>query len=171
MASPADLGFDLLPPDPGVLNPDLSLEASLAPVVQIGQPDVQPIGRGWAFDFLTGQFVRNGAAPAGVSDIDQMRVWIEKTLRTARYAHPIYTAVYGVDDPDAQIGSPYDGALIAAWQQAIVDALMVHDRIAAVDGFAYAQAPYDDGLYVSFNVTLDSDDQQQALQINSFPLS
>jgi hypothetical protein len=170
MAGPADFGFDLLPPDPGVLNADLALEAALAPVVVIGIPEPPPIGRGWAFDFLAGEFLLNGSAPAEVSGLDQLRMWIEKTLRTARFAHPIYSESYGMEEPDQLIGEVYEGELAGAYQEAIVDALTVHDRIAAVDGFYFEHDPSDEALFVTFTVTLDSDDED-TIQVSSLPLS
>lgn len=170
MTGPADLGYTLLPADPGVLTPDLALEAALAPIPDLEPPGPAPIGRGWAFDCVAGEFVLHGATPQRIDGLDQIRMWIEKTLRTARFAHPIYTDVYGVVEPTELLGQPYDGEVLAAYQEAIVDALTVHDRIAAVDGFSFAHDPMDDALYVSFTVTLDAAAESQLLNVSSFPL-
>lgn len=170
MTSPADFGFNLLPPDPGVISPDLALDAALAPVVDLGPAPVLPLGKGWAFDFLARQFVRPGGSPGAVYELDNLRIWIEKTLRTARYAHPIYTDAYGTEDPFRLVGRPFEGALVAAYQESVVEALTVHDRIAAVGSFYYQQDPFDDGLYVSFTVTLDAE-AEQTIQVDSFPVT
>lgn len=169
MPGPSDLGFDLLPPDPGLISPDLALEAALAPVVDLGAPDEQPLGKGWSFDFLTGQFVRHGSSPAEVYELDNLRVWIEKTLRTARNAHPIYGDQYGIVEPYELIGEAYSSELVGAYQEAVVEALMVHDRIAAVDSFYFQHDPMDDALFVSFQVMLDGQDED-VLEVNSLPL-
>jgi hypothetical protein len=162
---PSDLGYNLLPPDPGLISPDFALEAALAPVVTYGTPDEVPLGKGWAFDFIANEFVLNGNAPAEVYGLDNLRMWIEKTMRTARYAHPIYTESYGVEEPFALIGQPPSGDLIATWQDAVVEALTAHDRIAAVNAFYYSQDPFSDALYVSFTVVLDAD-AEQTIQVD-----
>lgn len=169
MSGPGDLGFDLLPPDPGLISPDLALEAALAPVVDLGTPADAPLGKGWSFDFLTGQFIRHGSSPAEVYDLDNLRVWIEKTLRTARFAHPIYGDQYGIIEPYALIGQPYSSELIGAYQEAVVEALTAHDRIAAVDSFYFQHDPMDDALLASFQVTLDGE-SQDVIEVNSLPL-
>ena len=83
-----------------------ALDAALAPVVDLADPPVQPLGRGWALDFTINQFVKNGISPALVYDTDELNVWIEKAMRTARLAYPIYTDDYGMEDPFRLIGQP-----------------------------------------------------------------
>jgi hypothetical protein len=166
---PTDQGYTLLPADPGVMSPDLALEAALAPVIEIAPPTPMPLGKGWAFDFENQAFIRAGSSPAEVFDTDNLRIWIEKTLRTARFAHPVYTDVYGIEDKDEMIGQPFDGTLAAQYQNAVVDALMVHDRIAAVDNFYFQNDPMAEQVYVSFTVTLDQE-ADQTIQVSSIPL-
>jgi hypothetical protein len=169
---PGDLDFDLLPADPGLVSPDLALDAALAPVVDFATPAEQPLGKGWRFDFLTGQFVRRGGSPMEVYDVDNLAMWVEKTLRTARYAHAIYSSDYGMAEPYAPIGRPLDGATLASWQEEIQDSLLVHDRIVAVEDFRFNMAPLDDALNVSFTVVLDAAGQlnPQTLEFTDVPL-
>lgn len=155
---PESLGYDLLPPDPGLVSPDLALEAALAPVVDLQPPDVLPYGRGVAFDFTKGEFVMHGSSPAVVYDTDHLQVWIEKTLHTAKYAHPIYSDDYGMEDPFILVGKPLDAASVGDWEQQVVDALTVHDRILDATNFSYQQTG--NLLNVSFEVTLDGSDQE-----------
>ena len=116
-----------------------------------------PIGRGWAFDFGAGDFVRQGAAPARVYEEDHLRVWIEKTLYTARYAHAAYSGRYGMETPFADfIGlGMADAAHYPALAESIKGALLAHDRIVGVDNFQYE---YDGNaaLFVTFTVHLDN---------------
>lgn len=147
------MGFTLLPPDPVIINPDLQLEAALVPPFDLQPPTVQPYGRGWAFDFIQNEFIFHGGAVAEVYDTDNLQVWIEKALRTAKATYEIYGDDYGMTDPFAMIGQPVEPALIGDYEQQVTDALLVHDRIVAVEDFAYT--PFDDQLYITFTVVLD----------------
>mgnify|MGYP003811315941 FL=1 len=48
-------------------------------------------GRELDFDFSTGQFVMIDGAPRVLEGPDALRIWITKTLLTARYRFPIYS--------------------------------------------------------------------------------
>jgi len=159
MATPPDptsLDFELIPPDPGLINPDLALDAVLAPVEDVETAAPRPFGRSWRFDFLTGQFVKDGTVPKVIYETDTLITWIEKTLRTARLAHPIYAEEYGVEEPDALIGEIPDDSNVQDHQEAITAALLYHDRIVAVESFDFVQDPFDESLYASFTVVLDA---------------
>jgi hypothetical protein len=150
---------ELLPADGPDILPDDELAAALdarAAVVASGTP--MPFGRGWAFDFTAGDFVPHGQAPARVSGIDQLKVWAEKCLRTARYAHPVYGDDYGVDDVDL-IGRPLTSDLIGMYQLSVEAALLRHDRISDVKDFAYTAEPGSDVLEVTFTIVVDEGDQ------------
>lgn len=153
---PSSLNYDLVPPDPGLINPDLQLDAALAPVVDTGTDATIPFGKSWRFDFVAGQFVKDGTAPQATYELDSLIMWVEKTSRTARYAHPIYSDEYGVEDPDELIGQQVDEALLTAYEDGLTDALLVHDRIVAVEGFNFSQDPFDEVLYASFTVVVDA---------------
>jgi len=167
--TPVELGYPLLPPDPGIINPDLALDAALAPVVDLADPPVQPLGRGWAFDFTINQFVKNGISPALVYDTDELNVWIEKAMRTARLAYPIYTDDYGMEDPFRLIGQPNEPELVSEYMDDVIATLLVHDRIASVTDFYFSQAPLTEQLYVTFTVTLDAT-PPQSMQVGAFPV-
>jgi Protein of unknown function (DUF2634) len=171
---PDALNFDLIPPDPGLINPDLQLDTALAPVEDTDPEQPLPLGRAWRFDFTTGQFIRDGLAPKVTYELDSLIVWIEKTLRTARYAHPIYSDDYGMEDPYSVVGMQANEELLTTFQDAIAEALLVHDRITNVENFSFNQDPFDEGLYASFTVTLDGApplEDQQPLEFTDVPLS
>lgn len=170
---PDALGFDLIPPDPGLINPDLALDAALAPVEDTDPEAPRPFGRSWRFDFIVNEFVMDGGAPQETYELDSLVVWVEKTLRTARYAHPIYSDQYGIEDPFSPVGHQADDDLLGAYQDAITEALLVHDRITAVEDFSFNQDPFDEAVYASFTVILDSAPplDAQPLEFTNVPLT
>lgn len=159
MAEPFDIGFDLLPAD----GPDVTTDELLAqalgvltdPIVEDTTP--QPLGRGWAFDWATGQFHRHNNQPVSVFGIDNLTVWIEKTLRTARLAHLIYSDNYGIEYVEI-VGHTFEAATAGLYANAVSDALTVHDRIASVKDFRFSYDPDvdDEALQCSFTVVLDA---------------
>lgn len=159
MTSPDDLTFSLLPSEDPVITPEenlrLAAQEAVETTLQINptpeEPTTVAIGRGWAFDFGTGQFSRHGDSPAQVSGEDQIKVWIEKTIYTSRFAHPIYSDQYGTEGFLDLIGSQ-DPGLYGSISKAISDSLIVHDQIASVDDFVFT--PDGEHLFVDFSVTL-----------------
>jgi hypothetical protein len=168
-SSPDSAGFNLTPPLPGVINPDLALNAALAPSMPTNSAPAQPLGRGWAFNFLTNEFVANGLSPAVVYEQDQLAVWIEKAVRTAKFAHPIYGNAFGMNDPFLLIGQPYTSELVGEYIDQITAALEVHDRIQTVTNFQFIQDPMTDQVYVTFTVVLDDDDLDP-VQMDAIPV-
>lgn len=150
---------ELLPADGPDILPDDELAAALDVRTAAEDSGVPlPFGRGWAFDFAAGDFVAHGASPARVGGIDQLKVWAEKALRTSRYAHPIYGDSFGVDDIDL-IGRPLDQDLVGQYERAVIEALLVHDRISEVKDFAYTGSSDSEVLEVSFTIVVDEGDE------------
>jgi len=171
-SDPVDTDFDLLPPDPALVNPDLALDAALAPVDDM-QPDAPiPFGKSWQFDFITGQFVRRGSLPAETYELDTLVVWVEKTLRTAAYTYPIYTDSYGIDTSEPIIGETWSDEMLGPLQDVVTEALLTHDRITDVTDFSAYQDPFDEILYASFTVVTDATTtgQAQTLDFNNVPI-
>jgi hypothetical protein len=170
---PDAFGYNLIPPDPGLINPDLQLDAALAPVVDADPDAPIPFGKSWRFDFVAGQFVKDGTAPQQTYELDSLIMWIEKTARTARYAHPIYSDQYGVEEPYELIGQQVSEALLTAYEDGLTEALLVHDRIVAVEGFGFSQDPFDEVLYASFTVVVDAAPplQTQPLEFSNIPIA
>ena len=160
MPIPDDLTFSLLPSEDPVITPEENLRLAAtealdntfgvpAPTAVEDEPTV--IGRGWAFDFGTGQFRRHGDSPAVVDGVEQIKVWIEKTIYTARFAHAIYSDTYGTDGLNDLIGSTNSGGY-GALANTITAALTVHDQIEDVTGFRFL--PQGETLEVTFAVNL-----------------
>lgn len=153
-----DLTIGVIPSENPVFTPEENLRLAAAEAVDNALsvnpavPGEQVVtGRGWAFDFAAGQFRRQGTSPAGVSGDDQVKAWIEKTIYTARFAHPVFSDQYGVDGITDFIGrnDPAAESLIAS---AIRDALLVHDQIEDVTDFVFQREG--EALFVDFSVTL-----------------
>lgn len=164
--------LELLPDDASLsADEDLDASAALLDVDFLDQadPDVArqiPYGRSWAFDFETGQFIRHGNAPAEVADLDTLRVWIEKALRTARGAHPIYSDSYGTDYPEYGIGDQFSAETVGSLTDSITDTLLVHDRIEEIRDFNFTGGLDSDHLFVDFTVVVDDEE----LEFNALPL-
>lgn len=154
---PFDSGYELLPPEGADMAVDEALEAALGgAIVPASNYEPAPLGRSWAFDFETGQFARGGgASPIVVTGEASPRMWVLKALHTARLAHPVYTEDYGVELPFDLVGGRVTPEGIGRYAAAVTDALLVHDRIAAVEDFAFSYDPDDDALEVAFAVVLD----------------
>ena len=171
MAEGFDTGFELLPEDEPEISRDEELELLLADAGAGTPEDVEPtptpIGRGWAFDFETNQMIRHGYAPANVRNLEHLRVWIEKTLRTARFAHEIYSDDYGAQWPDPLIGVPFTATMTGYVESAVEDALVEHDRISQVKDFVFVGGPESDLLEISFTVVLDDEE----LSIENLPIA
>lgn len=159
MAVPFDSGFDLLPAD----GPDVTTDELLAQALGV-LPDPltedttpQPFGRGWAFDWATGQFHRHNNQPVAVFGLDNLTVWVEKALRTARLAHPIYSDDYGMEYVEI-VGHPFEAGTAGLYANAVRDALLVHDRIERIKDFKFSYDPDvdEEALQVMFTVVLDA---------------
>jgi hypothetical protein len=140
-------------------------EAEAGELVVPAEPP-PPLGRSWAFDFSSGQFVpARAGAPTPTYGLATLRGWIEKCLRTRRGAHPVHDDDYGVDIPDEIWGGNLDHDALGDLAQDVEDALLQHPRIMRVVGFRLEG--YDDeeegALEVSFTVILD-DESEVALQ-------
>jgi hypothetical protein len=115
-----------------------------------------PLGRSWAFDFITKRFLSQGQhGPAETYGDDTLVFWVEKCLHTARGAHPIYPNDYGMERPFDHIGRMMDTADYGDLEGRIHDALVFHPRIVDVTDFEANQEPDDDALFVTFRIVKD----------------
>jgi Protein of unknown function (DUF2634) len=141
-------------------------EAGVAPgdddTLVIVEPEAQPIGRSWAFDWTTRRFVR--AAGGGVAEtrgLDTLRGWIIKALKTPRGGAPVLPDDYGVDGGgiESLFGTSAAGLDVAELTERITDALTVHPRIAAVRDVEVAVDESDEAAAIALTVVLDSDEE------------
>jgi hypothetical protein len=157
--------FTLLPADDPQSSPDEDLAAAAQGALAItdasapvDEPPPQPFGLTWQFDWQAGQFVRIGQSPAQSSNLDAVAEWCQAALHSARYAHPIFSDVFGMESPDGVIGEIAEGEALADWQRSVVDALLVHDRITSVENISLDWDPSTGILTVlSMDVVTDED--------------
>lgn len=135
-----DLDLDLAPADEAAVEPDDDLAAAAAsaledPAAPEVEEVIEPFGYTWKFDYDAGRFVRQGSAPARVSDFDALREWCMVALNSARFAHTIFSEGFGVTRPQGPIGAAGDVAedLADDWREEAREALLVHDRVAEVE--------------------------------------
>lgn len=134
-------GFELLPADDEGSTPEDDLEAAVAGALEDPAAPVadeaeqpEPFGYTWAFDFDAGRFLRHGQAPARVTGLAAVEQRCMMALNTARYAHPIFSDEFGVEDPQHGLGTVGPEAREAAddWRGKTRDALMVFDDVTDV---------------------------------------
>ena len=153
-----DLNLGVIPSENPVFTSEENLRLAAAEAVA-NTLEVNPVetdeeiivGRGWSFDFSTGQFRRQGATVARISGEDQIKTWIEKAIYTARFSHPVYSDQYGIEGLTDIIGRQEPGNRVII-EAAIRDTLLVHDQIAEVGDFTFEESG--EALFVDFTVTL-----------------
>ena len=93
--------------------------------------------KSYMFDFENGDFVVRDGKLIECNDIDAIKVWIEKILRTEKGRYPIYdNTEYGCHLEDLIIGNSYTAEFIEAeLKREIEDALKQNPRITSVTNF------------------------------------
>ena len=143
---------------------DLSLFPGEDLVVQEDPPP--PLGRSWAFDFISRRFMSEGQhGPAETYGDDTLVFWVEKVLHTSRGAHPIYPNEYGMERPFGHIGRTLDSSDYADLENRIHDALIFHPRIVDVTDFDADQGADDETLFVTFRVIKDDGTEVQVTNL------
>lgn len=157
--------FTLIPADDPQSSPQEDLDAATAGALALSDqitpvdPDPPvPFGSSWGFDWSAGQFLRMGRSPAPVGELDAVAEWAQMALHSARWAHPVFDDTFGIEEPDGVIGEFAEGEALADWQRSVVDALLVHDRIASVENVLLDWDPTTGVLTVlSLDIVTDED--------------
>ena len=132
-----------------------ALEAQPSAVdLVLAEAEPPPLGRSWWFDWQARRFLTGGRSPLQVRGMQTLGVWVEKCLRTARGAHAIHPAGYGLPTGSEIIGGPA-GVVPADLEERIRDALTFHPRITDIRGFTYDYTTSEDFLAVSFTAVID----------------
>lgn len=161
----ADPQINLLPDD-RQLSPDQALDAAVAGALAIPQgvqpvpdPPQLPLGRTWQFDFEEGRFIRAGTSPAETVELGAVAQWCLMAIHSARFAHPVFSDEFGMENPDSPLGEFAVGEILADWQRHLTEALLVHDRIVAVENMDLVWDPTVGVLLIrSFDVVTDAGD-------------
>lgn len=107
-------------------------------------------GKSPIFDFTTGEFKKIDGKVYMAEDVEVLKNWIEKTLRTERYRFPIYSFNYGVTLEElCSRNLPFE-LLSSELRNQITDALILDPRIKQVTGFKFSKSG--SSLDISFKV-------------------
>jgi hypothetical protein len=136
----ADFPPRIIPADDEEVSAESELAAAVAGALEdpLLTPEITetptPLGRSWAFDFEAGRFHRaGGSSPTEVRGETTLAQWILASLHTAAGAHASLPVGFGMEDPNDVIGYADPEEALADWEERVREALLMHDRIAAVD--------------------------------------
>lgn len=125
----------------------------------IDSPEPAPLGRSYAYDFIQHAFLGDEQGITATRGLDTLALWIEKTLHTPRGGAAAVDPDFGLEGlEDVLDGGSFDAGQMAALEDRITDALMIHPRISAVEDFDAEYEPGDDAVFVSFTVTPEGED-------------
>lgn len=163
------LDFTLIPADDEGLSPAQELEASIAGAVaepaaiepQAAQ-EPAPFGRSWAFDFEERRFVRSTGSPLGVSGLEALHQWVLMVVHSARFAHRVFSEQFGMEHPERDIGQLRAAEMVSDYGQRLREAVLVHDRITALQNFRAHFDPVEGALRIDyFEIVTDEDEVVQ----------
>lgn len=162
----ADLDFELIPADDEGLSPAAELEASIAgavaepgAVVPLAEEAPVPFGRSWVFDFETGQFVRSGTSPTPTTGFGALEQWVLMAAHAARYAHAVFSDDFGMEEPESGIGELRTAEMVSDYEQRLREAVLLHDRITALQNFTASYDPSVGVLTISyFEIVTDEEE-------------
>lgn len=103
----------------------------------------------YAFDFETGEFIRNADGSIKIlNEFEAYVQWCQKAMITSRYIYSAYSSKFGKDI----IGSTLDRKAIELEAERITqEALMVHPMTKTVDNFVFTWDSSE--LYYTYDVT------------------
>lgn len=154
--------FSLIPADDATADLDAAEASALeaSDVLFPAEDPPEPFGRTPKFDFEAGRMVKAGGEPIWVTGLDALEQWCLMAIYSARYAHAVFTDEFGMEEPDSPLGLAEEAALVEVtdWGARMTEALLVHDRIAAVEDFSARIE--DDVIYIDrFDVVTDEDER------------
>jgi hypothetical protein len=171
-----ELGFALLPADDEGLSPAQARAAAVAgalaepeDVVPQAEDAPVPLGRTWVFDFAEGRFVYSGGAPAPTSGAGAVQQWVLMAMHSARLAHKVFSDNFGMEDVDRPIGELTDAEIVADYEQHLREAVLVHERVTALDKFTASIDRVGGVLNVEYLEIVT--DEQEVLSMGDITLS
>lgn len=115
-------------------------ELEFAPA-EVAEPvETQNVHKTFAFDFDGGDFILKDGKLVEISNIEYLKVWIKKALRTVRNSSYYAGVNYG-SDHYSLIGQVYKPSFTwAEYERLIREALLVNDAIIRVENFRFSQS-------------------------------
>lgn len=116
--------------------PDMVDEINIDEIVENETTDTSNISKSFLFDFKKGDFVLQDGKLIVVENIEALKIWIEKILRTEKFKFKIYENAenredeYGVTIRDLITGYDYPIEFVKSEiEREITDALLKHPMI------------------------------------------
>lgn len=91
------------------------------------------------FDFTVGEFVQKDGGVSAVQELEGLKVWVEKVLRTEKNKFPIYDANYGVSLLELMNSGYPQGFLEAEIKREITESLLRNEEIKSVESFSFSR--------------------------------
>lgn len=171
-----DLGFELLPADDEGLSPAQELDAAIAgatvepgAIVPQAEDPPEPLGRTWAFDWASGQFRAAGGGPAPISGLAAVEEWVQMVVHSARYAHRVFADEFGMEGPEEPIGTMAGAEIVSEYEQHLREAILVHDRITALEKFQAVWSPAAGVLTIAYFEVVT--DEEEVVSFSSFSVA
>ncbi len=92
-------------------------------------------GREWAFDFDQNKFILQNGSPIIVTGLEALKIYIIKTLKTARYRYLIHSWEYGCEIEDVLGKTLHKDVLESVIKNMITEALIYDERIDSITDF------------------------------------
>lgn len=145
------------------INP--ALEAQLNKANQINTQTSKTMGKSFLFDFSKGDFAIKDGKVIETTNIEALKVWIEKVIRTEKFKFKIYKKEnvrleYGITIMDLVVGKKYPEAYVQEEiKREIAEALLKNNLIKSVSDWSLIKDKRT--LNISFTVksTLGTFDQ------------
>ena len=163
-----EVNWTLLPPGTEAPEGDVALAEQAesdedAPGIDLGEERPVPVGTTWAYDFVRRRFLADGPVPQVIGGRAAQRQAIEKALRTPRGVFVVCGPDFGIDvDREVINGGPFDAAAFAEWEAAARDAIEAFPWVLEISDFEGATEDGDDAAFVSFIVTAEGTDDDDA---------
>lgn len=119
--------------------------------------DLPQMGKSFLFDFKAGDFVLRDGRPVEVSDLEAVKLWIQKILRTEKYRSKVYEREdkneYGVVLEDLIVGNNFPKVFVESeLKREITTALKRHPMIKSLNDWKIEKK--NPKLNISFKVNL-----------------
>lgn len=115
------------------------------------------------FDFKTGQYVIKDGNPVLVDKMEALKIWIDFTIKTARYRFPAYSFDYGCEI-EHFIGLDIPQHVIDTEVKRVVkEALIYDDRIIDITNFTFSREK--DKLEISITLKTVFDEFMQEVRL------
>lgn len=95
-----------------------------------------------------------------VTGLRALEQWCLMAIYSARYAHPVFSENFGMESPESGIGELVDvGEFISDYGDRLTEALLVHERIAAVENIEGSFDEEEQTILITFEVVTDEEER------------